>query len=51
MFDAFMLIERYNWTMHDIDAMDWSDYIAITDGAKMMFDRERKAAEAAAKGR
>jgi hypothetical protein len=51
MLDVFMLIERYNWTMHDIDALDWSDYCAIADGAKTMFEKERKAHEAAMKGR
>lgn len=49
--DSFMLVERYNWTMHDVDLMDWSDYCAFVDGARLMFDRERKAHEAAMKGR
>jgi hypothetical protein len=51
MMDSFMLIERYNWPMSEIEALDWSDYCAIVDGAKSMYERERKAAEAAAKGR
>ncbi len=49
--DSFMLVERYNWTMGQIDAMDISDYCQFVDGAKKMFDLERKQAEAAAKGR
>lgn len=49
--DAFMLIERYNWTLHDIEAMAWSDYCAIADGCSTMYERERKAAENAAKRR
>lgn len=49
--DAFMLIERYNWTLHDIEAMAWSDYLAISDGCKDMYSREQKAADQAAKGR
>lgn len=49
--DAFMLTERYNWTIHAIVDMDWSDYCQYVDGCKDMYDREQKAAERAAKGR
>lgn len=51
MHDAFLLTERYQWTMLAIEEMDWSDFCAYADGAKTMYKREQKAAEDAAKGR
>jgi hypothetical protein len=51
MHDAFLLTERYQWTMGAISEMDWSDFCAYVAGAKLMYDREQKAQEAANKGR
>lgn len=51
MSDAFMLTERYHWSFGVICDMDWSDFLIYVEGAKNMYERERKAAEAAAKSR
>lgn len=48
--DAFLLTERYHWALNDIHEMDWSDFCSYADGAKLMYERERKAQEAAMKG-
>jgi hypothetical protein len=49
--DSFLLTERYSWNLTVINDMDWSDFQAFVGGAKNMYEREKKAAEAAAKGR
>lgn len=51
MHDAFLLVERYQWPMSEIEALHWSDFRSFVDGAETMFARERKAAEDAAKAR
>ncbi|BCM87896.1 hypothetical protein [Methylobacterium indicum] len=45
--DAFLMFERFHWTMEAVEQMDWSDFIDIADGVKLMYKREEDARRAA----
>jgi hypothetical protein len=46
--DAFMMIERWQWTLEPtIHDLDFSDFVSLADGAQRMYEREARARQEA----
>ena len=53
MIDSFPIFERFHWTLEDVEALDWYDYLLIADGVQELNrrDAEEIARIRAAQGR
>jgi hypothetical protein len=38
--DSFPIFERFHWTLEDIEALDWWDFMLIADGVQELNRRD-----------
>lgn len=43
--DSFPIFERFHWTLHDVDELDWDDFCTVADGVNELYTREIKLRE------
>jgi hypothetical protein len=45
--DAFPIFERFHWTLEDVDAMEFDDFVLVADGVQELNKRDAEAFKAA----
>lgn len=48
--DSFPIFERFGWTLGDVEALDWFDFMLVADGVQELNKRDAEARARAAQG-
>jgi hypothetical protein len=38
--DSFPIFERFHWTLEDVEALEWDDFLLIADGVRELNRRD-----------